>query len=180
MRPVRIYLAAAGPSVWVPIDYLESAFAIGFRCTVQDSSNLTYKVQHGFADGFQEANGIKMTRSTTTATVTFPVTTANPTHGLSLSDCIMTEGWGAPFDGVFEIASIPTSLTITFTVPNSGLTASTAGNLQKVFVGDNSVVTSETASVDGNYAFPPNMIRLYCTAYTSGAVTLSMNQGTGV
>ena len=182
MRPVRVYLAAAGPSAWIPIDRLQQSFAVGFRCTVQEGASLTYKVQHGFSDGIPVA-GITMTRTTTTATMTWPGVTPTileASHGLSVGDCIVNTGYGAPFDGVYTCATVASGTVATFTVANSGLTASYAGVMQRIFVGDNSEVTGETTSQDGNYAFPPSMIRLNATAFTSGAVTLSVNQGLGI
>lgn len=178
MRPVRIYLAAAGVSAWVPVDYIQSQFGIGFRCTVEEGATLTYKVQHGFTD-LLTVNAITMSRVTTTGTMTWPVTTENPTHGLSVGDCIINSGYGAPFDGVFTLATVASPTVATFTVANSGPTSSNAGQTQRVFVGDHTEVVNETTSQDGNYAFPINMMRLNCTAWTDGAVTMSINQGLG-
>ena len=181
MRPARVYLAAAGPSAWIGIDRLQSSFAVGFRCTVEGGASLTYKVQHGFSDGIP-VGGIAMTRSTTTATMTWPgVTPAilDAGHGMQSGDCIVNIGYGAPFDGTYTV-TVSSSTVLTFTVANSGLTASNAGTTQRIYVGDNSVVTAETTSQDGNYAFPPSMIRSYITSYSSGALTLSVNQGLGV
>ena len=42
---------------------------------------------------------------------------------------------------------------------------------------DHSSITGETASTDGNYAFPVRAIRLTVTAYTSGNVTMTVLQG---
>lgn len=42
---------------------------------------------------------------------------------------------------------------------------------------DHPVVTGKTTSTDGNYAFPIRAVRLTCTAYTSGAGTLTIIQG---
>jgi hypothetical protein len=40
----------------------------------------------------------------------------------------------------------------------------------------NSSVTAQTASANGNYAFPVRAIRLNVTAYTSGSATLTLVQ----
>lgn len=176
MRPVRIYAAAAGPTAWKLIDYMQTSFAIGFRCTVQEGSTLTYSVQHGFSD-LLTVNGIAMTRSGTTATMTWPTTAYGQQHGLSVGDSIVNSGYGAPFDGTFTLLTVASGSLATFAVANSGPTASDAGQTQRIFVGNHSVVTGLSASSDGNYAFPPNYVRLNVTAYTSGAVTMSFNQG---
>lgn len=45
------------------------------------------------------------------------------------------------------------------------------------FAFQNEGLTAETANSDGNYSFPVRAIRLNVTAYTSGAVTLTILQG---
>jgi len=176
MRPIRIRAAAAGPSAWIPIDTQQSPFGIGFRCTVQEGASLTYTVQHGFSD-LTPVSPLFMTRVTTTATMTWPVTTDNPSHGLSVGDSIVNTDYGAPFDGVFTLATVASGVLATYAVANSGLTASNAGNTERIFVGNHPVVAAQTASADGNYAYPPNYIRINVTSFSSGAVTMSINQG---
>lgn len=41
---------------------------------------------------------------------------------------------------------------------------------------DNDTLTSQSASADGNYAFPVTAIRLNVTAYTAGSVTMTVIQ----
>ena len=79
MRPVQQMTNAGvtGPGVWVPIDYMQKAFAIGFRCTLGGtaSPSATYKVQHAFESGVPDTV-FTLTRSSTTATLTFNAITA--------------------------------------------------------------------------------------------------------
>lgn len=44
---------------------------------------------------------------------------------------------------------------------------------------DHDTLTGQTASADGNYAFPVRAIRLNITAYTNGSVTMTLVQGRG-
>jgi hypothetical protein len=184
MRPVIKTTGATGPSGWVPIDYLQASFGIGFRCTIGGATgpSMTYKVQHAFSSCVPDTE-IVITRSTTTATLVFKAINgadgaAWVNHGLSTSDWIEVWGAGAPLDGTYAVASVTDSRTITYTVANSGVAANTAGSsVQRLFVGDHPVVTGLTSSSDGNYAFPPNRVRTNITTYGSGSLTLSLNQG---
>jgi hypothetical protein len=42
---------------------------------------------------------------------------------------------------------------------------------------DDPIVVSKNATTSGNIAFPANAIRMNVTAYTSGAVVMTVNQG---
>ncbi len=184
MRPVQVITGATGPSGWVPIDYMQRSFGIGFHTTVGGGTapSMTYKVQHCFDSGVPDTE-ILITRSTTTATLVFkaingPNGLAWVNHGLSTSDNVEVRSAGAPLDGTYAVASVVDSRTITYTVANSGVTTNTAGAaVQRLYVGDHPTVTGATTSTDGNYAFPPNRIRTNTTAYGAGSLTLSLNQG---
>jgi hypothetical protein len=185
MRPVLLTTGATGASAWVPIDYLQKAFGIGFRCTVGGGSSpdVTYKVQHAFSSLVQDTV-VRITRSTTTATLTFNAATALNgidawvNHGLSVGDNVVVRGAGAPLDGTFAVASVTNSRVVTYTVANSGVTvAGPQASVERLYVGDHPVVTGATGSTDGNYAYPPNYIRTNITAYGAGSLTLSLNQG---
>jgi hypothetical protein len=142
---------------------------------VQGGSTVTYKVQDGFCSNIPET-AVTITRVTTTATLVFNGLT---NHGLSTSDSIVVSGAGAPFDGTYTPASITNGTTLTYTVTNSGPTTAPAGaQVLRIYVGDHPVVTGQTGGTAGNYAFPPQMIRLNATAITAGAVSISINQGT--
>jgi hypothetical protein len=173
-------LGATGPGPWIPIDYLEHGFGVGYFVSVQDSSSLTFKIQHAFFanPGTPNVNPdyqspITLTRSTTTATLTVPLAFAP-----KVGDCIEVEGAGAPFDGVYDIASVTNSKVVTYTVANSGLsTANVGARVRIMHVEDDTVVTGKTGSTSGNIAFPINALRLNLTAYSSGAAILTVNQG---
>ena len=181
MRPAHIAVGATGPSDWVPIDYPEAGFGVGYRCTVQEGASLTYKVQHGFLLG-EPISLANLTRSTTTATATWRVgtnTTAddfNASVGLQTGDCVLMGGYGAPFDGVFTV-TVVSGTSFTFTVANSGPTSSTTGYCQRVQVADDPIVVGATGSTEGNIAFPCWALRLNATVYSSGAVNMSIYQG---
>ena len=177
MRPAHVSVGATGPSNWVPIDYLEAGFGVGYRCTVQGGANVTYKVQHGWLLG-EPISLANLTRTTTTATATWRVGTTDYTasHGLQTGDCVLMQGYGAPFDGVFTI-TVTSATAFTFTVANSGLTASTLGLCQRVTVGDDPIVTGATTSQESNIGFPCWALRLNATAWVSGEVSMTIFQG---
>ena len=184
MRPVHVVTGATGPSGWIPIDYMQRSFGIGFLCTVggATSPSMTYKVQACFSSGIPDTE-ILITRSTTTATLVFKAVNdwdgnAWVNHGLSSSDNVEVWGAGAPLDGTYAVASVVDSRTITYTVANSGVSANTPGSsVQRLYITDHTTVTGVTGSTAGNYAFPPNRVRTNITTYGSGSLTLSLNQG---
>ena len=190
MRPVIVTMGATGPSGWVQVDYMQRAFAIGFLTTVggATSPSMTYKVQNAFWSGNYDTE-CTLTRSTTTATLTFKAAYNDPNkqdawvnHGLSTSDNLFIIGAGAPFDSALPvgtaIASVTDSRVVTFTVANSGATVASPGfKVARLFVSDHPIVTGATGSTGGNYAYPINFIRTNITTFGSGSLTLSLNQG---
>ena len=186
MRPVQVITGATGPSGWVEIDYLQKAFAVGFLCTVGGATapSMIYKIQAGFYSGNYDTE-LTLTRSTTTATLTFKAAYTDPNtqaawvnHGLSTTDSIVVNGAGAPFDGTFQVASVTDSRVITYTVLNSGATTAAPGfRVARMFVSDHPIVTGATGSTAGNYAYPINYVRTNITTFGSGSLTLSLNQG---
>lgn len=171
MKATSLTLGAAGASAWIPLDSKRNPFSVALAGAVTSGGTLTYKVQHTL-DNVQCAVPCSITRSTTTATLTLA------DHGVTgTSDSITVQGAGAPFDGTFAVAGITDANVITYTVLNSGLTASGQGAkvaVARVF--DHSSLTGKTANADGNYAYPVSAIRLNVTAYTSGKVTLTAIQ----
>lgn len=173
MRSTLTPLGATGPGPWFPLDTIQSGFGVGYFCSVQESSTVTYKIQHGFYDPAVDEQPVIITRVTTTATLTFPKP-MSPKVG----DSLVITSAGAPFDGTYDIASVTSSTVVTYTVANSGATVSGAGTKALLIrTEDDPIVVSKTASTSGNIAFPVNAIRLNLTAYTSGAVALTVNQG---
>ena len=185
MPSALVTTGATGVSAWVQVDHLQKAFGVGFRCTAggHATPDLTYKVQHAFSTRVQDTV-IRITRSTTTATLTFNAATAFNgidawvSHGLAVGDNVVVRGAGAPLDGTFAVATVSSNRVVTYTVANSGVTvAAPQASVERLYVGDHPIVTGATTSQDGNYAYPPNYVRTNITAWTAGTVTLSLNQG---
>lgn len=171
MRPIKLTASAAGTTRWVPIDYRQNAFGVALGCIVTSGASLTYTVQHTF-DSPYDMVPFYATRSTTTVTATIT------DHQLTAGDTLLVIGAGAPMDGRYIVASVVDANNVTYTVANSGVTASAPGatvNLTRAF--NNAVIVAQTAAKDANYAFPVRAIRLNVTAYTSGKVTLTILQG---
>src|SRR5438874_124978 len=122
MRSTLTPLGATGAGPWFPLDTIQSGFGVGYFCSVQGSSTLTYKIEHGFYDPSRDEQPVYITRSTTTATLTFPAA-CSP----KVADSLVVTGAGAPLDGTYNIASVTSSTVVTYTVVNSGATVSVAG-----------------------------------------------------
>ena len=175
MRSTLAPLSATGAGQWFPLDTIQSGFGVGYLVSVQDSSTLTYKIQHGFYDESRDRYACRITRSTTTATLTWnDGTLMTPKTG----DSLVITGAGVPLDGVYDVASVTSSNVVTYTVANSGNTVSNAGAMAMIIrTEDDPIVVSKTATTSGNIAFPANAIRLNLTAYTTGAAAMTVNQG---
>lgn len=185
MRPTSVTQSAAGPSAWVPVDYLAIAFGIGFGCSVSSGASLTYTVQHTFDDlgpgspgttpttGFHYPTG-GISQTTTTITVT------DANHGLSVGDFVQLQGCGSGMDGAYTVASVTNANVYTLTsAVSQSATASSAGFVCGARVYNHPVVVGATARQDGNYAFPIRAMRVNVTAWTSGSVSLTVLQGVG-
>jgi hypothetical protein len=175
MRTTKVTLAAAGAGVWVPVDFWKAPFALDIGCIISSGASLTYKVQYTHDNPLGPALNCNITRSTTTATVK----TTGVNHGLSVTDSFTIVGSGDPnLDGTFTPASIVDAVTFTYTVANTGLTQS-AGSVgyipMRVF--DHGTITGKTANADGTLTSPVGACRLNATVYTSGFVTMILNQG---
>ena len=48
MRPISVTATGVSNSAWIPVDYEQASFSIGFGCIV--SGTVTYTVQHCFDD----------------------------------------------------------------------------------------------------------------------------------
>ena len=202
MRPVKVTVNAVGYSAWIPIAYNESWFGIGVAVIVPVSATGTYTVQHTFDDPsyamqLDGSNTITIARVTTTATVT----DFGPNglgHGLSVGDSVVVSGSGSPtildsqppavgdpLAGVgrgivgWNVASVPSSTTYTYTVANSG-PASDGGNAHvcrmRVF---NSTLSAQTASGTVTYNYPVRAIRLSVSALSAGFIDMIVLQGVG-
>ena len=191
MRPIQVAVGATGASPWIAVDYQSAPFGIGGRValggtTGSSGATATFSVQHAFCQMSQPQSDVTLSRTTTTATLTFRtiteggVTTAGQSHGLSTGDAVRVEGVGAPFDGCYDVATVPSPTQVTYTVANSGLSSNALGstNVWRMYVGNNPNVSGATGSTDFNYGFAPNYIRLNVTAWTAGTAVMVVNQGT--
>lgn len=172
MRPKTFILntATTGSTPWHRTDDKQDPFNLGFSVTVQGTG--TYTVEHGFAN-FNDRKSPKITRSTTTATLTLP------DHGLQVGDSLVVGAAGAPLDGTYPVASVVDANSVTYTVANSGATANADGAWCipiRVFA-HSTGLTSQTTSNNGNYAFPVNCVRLTCTVSGTGKYAFHVNQG---
>ena len=151
------------------VDSKQAPFNVAFSVNVQGTG--TFTVEHGYADFINKKNP-KITRSTTTATMTLP------THGLKVGDSLIVGGAGAPLDGTYAVASVTDANTVTYTVANSGATANADGAwCVPVRVFPHSTVAAQTTSQDGNYAFPCNCVRMRITVAGAGNYAFHVNQG---
>ena len=184
MRPIFLQLGATGTTDWTQVDYRRNAFGIGFRCAVggHASPSLEYNVQHAFSS-LNFDTEVLITRSTTTATLVFKSNVSGFNHGLAVGDGLIIVSAGAPLDGHYAVASVTNATTVTYTVANSGVTANTPGTkVLRLYVGTtplNDTTDAQTTSQDGNYAFPPNYIRLNVSTHSAGTVTMIANQVQG-
>lgn len=182
MRPVYLTLAALGDSKWVTINYLQNAFGIGLGVTLSSDANLTCKVQHTFDDPVDDSKRlVSIARSGTAATVT------DNLHGLSTGDSVIIQNSGDPnLDTNSDIGAditIVDANSYTYVVANTGAAASGSNVWLKSFrIFDHSTLTGITGAnnrSDGNYQFPPLMVRFKTTAYVAGRATLAIIQGMG-
>jgi len=164
MRPKKQTLSAAGNAPWIPVNQRGENYGIGIGVAFSDGATLTCSIQHSFDDPNLKVS-CTIARVTTTATVTF----ASP-HGMVVGDSINIVGCReANLSGVFAVASVPSTTTLTYTVSDTGATAVSAqAVLFTVFNNDD--LTGLAASADGGYVLPPSVMRLAVTAYTDGIV----------
>lgn len=166
--------AATGPTAWIPVDPTTTGqLGLAIGCTITSGDTLTYKAQYTY-DSLNNWQPCKITRSTTTATLTLPA------HGVSgTSDSIIVRTSGdANLDGTYTVASVSSSSVITYTVANTGnLVDNGCAQVLVLRVFDHGTITAKSANFDGSIQFPVTAVRLNLTAWTSGKVTMVLNQG---
>lgn len=174
--PISQTVVAITHSPWIRLDYHAKGFAVGlFVSLSQDAAGVIYTVQHTPDTPDQSfERQVSIARVTTTATVT------DVGHGLVTGDNVMVQASGdANLDGDHDITATGPD-TYTYTVSNTGLTASLPTcRLNSFRVFPHHDLAALSAKADGNYAFPPMMCRLNVTALGAGKVTLSVVQGEG-
>ena len=192
MRPVRVYLNAAGYSQWVLLSYLESWFGATASVVLSSGANLTYSVQYAMdfdqVDPQNPIGRVSISRSGTTATVTDPGPYALG-HGLSTGDCVFVAGSGS---AVLDSPTVPAfgtgplgwtvtatgANTYTYTVANSGPTSDTGNAYVSRFrVFTHAVLASQTVRNTGTFNYPIRACRLYISSYTSGYADMTILQG---
>lgn len=172
-------------SAWMPVDYGQNAFGIGFTCNITSGAVLTYSVQYTEDNLSARQSITSITRSGTSVTITVP------SHNLTAGDSIVVEGANIRtyndntgisttadvFDGTFQVASV-TPTTIVYTVANAGNTVGDAtGHYIGLRVSNHATVVAQTTTQSGNFAFPCTACRIVNTAWTSGTSSLTANQG---
>ena len=169
MRPKRQFLDAQGNAPWVPVDYRGTQFGVGIGVNVSDGATLTYSIQHSF-DEPELLLDCTISRAATSATARF-----KEAHGKVVGDSINVTGINEPnLSGVFDIASVPSDTTLTYTVSDTGSTDERArAVLFSVF--ENADLSGQTGKQNGNYVLPPSVIRLVITAHTDGNATANYN-----
>lgn len=176
MRPTSIIMAAQGNSTWTPINYLQNTFGIGLAVILSSGASLTATVQHTHDDpAIDRRHIISIARAGTVATVT------DALHGLSVGDSAVITGSGdTNLDGDREVATVVDVNTYTYTVVNTGATASSVNTYAQNFrVFNHAVLVNLTARADSNYAFPFQAVRLRLPTYSSGRCELLITQGMG-
>ena len=169
MRPQYVRCDAAEFTRWVPLNRYSSTFGVGLGVIFADGATLTCEVQHTFDDIYAKRTDFSISRTTTTATATMV------NHGLAVGSWVKVTNAGAPLDGEFAVASITDFDHFTYTVANSGATASSGNaSIQSARVFAHDALTALSANADGNYEFPPVACRLNCSAYTDGFVELAI------
>ena len=172
MRTTRISQSAAGATAWVPVDPTIAPFSLDINCVGSSNFVGTYSVQYT-TDDFMRFIPVVVTRATTVATLKLT------NHGLTTSDTIIVQNTGdSNLDGTFAVASVVDQNTITYTVANTGKTLSeNTAQAAVVHVTVHGTITGKTATFEGSQATPITAIRLNVSAFTSGYITMILNQG---
>lgn len=179
MRPIVVGpLSANGNSIWIPLNRLQIALSIALAGIPSSGASLIWAVQHTFDDLSSDSERqVQITRAGTVATL---VDAVNP-HGLSVGDSLIIMGSGSTnLDGTYDVASVVDANTVTYTVVNTGATASNSGTRAKYLrVFPHATLTGQTGRADGNYAFPPTACRFVISGYASGSFRGEVVQGMG-
>jgi hypothetical protein len=144
---------------------------VGVAVVCSSNISATYTVDYSF-DNPNVPVPCKLSRSTTTATLTLV------NHGLTTADSIIVAGTGSTsLDGTFAVASVVDQNTITYTVANSGVTSSTSGqvSVMRVF-SDITALSAKTANAQALITTPIMAVRLRCTIFAAGYMTMLVLQ----
>lgn len=174
MSTTELTLSAAGATAWVPLDTRLNPFEVVVRQDLSSGASLTSKFQYTISPMNKPREIVSITRSTTTATLTF-----SSAHGLSAGSSLVIHGAGAPFDGTYDVTSVGSATVVTYTVTNSGATTAGAGTKVYTFLVSDWPSGALTTSADDFISGPVTMVRGVVTAYTGGSVRYSIIQSGG-
>lgn len=189
MKPVA-RLTGLGFSIPIPIDYKQNAFGIGM-CGIPSSGGvLTWGVQHSFDDpGPDGERGVQVSQTTTVITVSNDRGLARLNagaayqydlgHGLSAGDSVFLKSKVAGLQGHFPVATVVDAFTYTLTSPISQSASDFYATSNDFRWLNNATLVGQTGRLDGNYAFPPRLVRFVVSAYSNGFVDFFLVQGVG-
>jgi len=166
-------LASAADGEWISVPHtgLQGSFGIGVGCGLSTSANLTYSVEYTMDDP-QLKQDVSITRSTTTATITFTAGGTAYNHGLITGDSITVAGSGdSNLDGTYSFTR--TSDTAgTYTVADTGISSAKAKCVtMKVFTATD--FSSLTVAAQGGFVLPVTAVRSTISSYTAGQLTVN-------
>jgi hypothetical protein len=188
MRPVEVVVNSQAFSQWVPIDYISAWFGVSLGVVLSEDATLTYSVQFTLDALDNRQDGVSVSRTTTTATVT----DAGPLglgHGLSTGDNVIIKSTGSTYldsplatygtgDLGVQVASTPTNKSWTYAVTNAGASIDTnSTTVVRLRVFTHATLVALTARANGTLNYPVSAVRLNVTAYTSGFASLRVLQG---
>lgn len=177
MHTTSVSVSSATTSAWVPLDRAQAAFGVGFNVDLDSvASGITFRVEHTFDDTERTVQG-SLSRTL------FAVTAVFQNHNLNVGDSVtilngdsLANATG--LSGTFNVATVVDANTFTYTSPVTGTVGITTGIMARLLrVQPHSSITSNSTSVDGNYAFPITAMRLNVTAWIAGKATLTVVQG---
>lgn len=167
-------LSAVGFTDWQCLDYRQRPFDVWFRAIFTPTSAMTYNVEYTLDDPNAQPTYLK---SCSRATTVITATTFSA-HNLNVGDEVRIMWTGTAMDGIYNIASVPSTTTFTVTSATSGTIADTG---KAAFIPCRVTVLTNysalTAAKDGTLVAPVRAIRLNVTAYTSGSILLEALQG---
>lgn len=161
--------------VVVPLNAKQRPF--GASVTVTVPSTITtpgFTVYQTISDIFAAPSLVTISRALTVATVTLA------DHGLNVGDAVQVSQAGAPLDGTFLVASVTNNNTFTYTVTNSGVTASGQfAGLVPMKLTPVSALATKTATTATSLSAPVTALVLDVTGYAGGTgyITLEAIQG---
>lgn len=177
MRQQVVRLDDLGFSQWLPVDNrrFSTEFQVGLQANLDDLSDLTYNVEVT-KDLFSKERDQRCTiaRVTTTATVTLIG------HGLKTGDNVIifdtnytNHNPELNLEGSLNVTVVDKD-TFTYTVVDTGQTSAIGRII--TFVVNQTNISGETLAVTDSTTDPVSAFRLNVTAFTAGAVTLTVLQ----